>query len=57
MNAYLEQNGDSLTGSFVPYHFKMSHFKGVVSDYNNSKKDKHYNTHQSMFAGNTTIEF
>lgn len=57
MNAYLEKNGDSLAGSYVPYYFKRSHFKDVVAEYNRSRKDKHYNTHQSMFAGNTTISF
>lgn len=57
MNAYLEKNGDSLVGSYVPYYFKRSHYKDVVAEYNRSRKDKHYNTHQSMFAGNTTIPF
>lgn len=57
MNDYLEKNGDSVVGSYVPYYFKRSHYKDVVAEYNRSRKDKHYNTHQSMFAGNTTISF
>ena len=34
MNTYMEENGDALKGSFVPYYFKRSHYKGVVADYN-----------------------
>jgi LysM repeat protein len=57
MNNYLEKNGDTAVGSFVPYYFKRSHYKEVVAEYNRSRKDKHYNTHQSMFAGNATMQF
>ncbi|MDD4151245.1 MAG: LysM peptidoglycan-binding domain-containing protein [Candidatus Gracilibacteria bacterium] len=55
--SYLESSG--IKGSLVPLYFKHSKFKGVVADYNAGKKeaDKHYNTHQSIFAGNTEIEF
>jgi hypothetical protein len=57
MHTLLETAGDSLVGSFVPYYFKRSHYKNVVADYNKIRKDKHYNTHQSMFAGNATMKF
>lgn len=57
MNSYLEKDGESVVGSFVPYYFKRSHYKDVVADYNRGRKDKHYNTHQSIFAGNAAIEF
>ena len=57
MNMYLTQHGDDIVGSFVPYYFKRSHYKNVVADYNKNRKDKHYNTHQSLFAGNATFDF
>ncbi|EKD66543.1 MAG: hypothetical protein ACD_49C00036G0006 [uncultured bacterium (gcode 4)] len=39
-------------GSLVPFYFKYSKFKWVVADYNKWKKNKHYNTHQSLFLWN-----
>ena len=57
MNAYLEQGGETLVGSYVPYYFKRSHSKTIVADYNRGRKDKHYNTHQSMFIGNSSMSF
>ncbi|MDD5213396.1 MAG: hypothetical protein PHG82_03150 [Candidatus Gracilibacteria bacterium] len=57
LNNYIEKNG--VPGSLVPYYFKFSKFKGVVADYNRKRPegDKHYNTHQSMFAGNADMKF
>lgn len=57
LNTYLENSGNNLIGSFVPYYFKYSDYKKDVTSYNKDRGDKHYNTHQSIFAGNTTIEF
>ncbi|MCK9272831.1 hypothetical protein M0P65_04770 [Candidatus Gracilibacteria bacterium] len=50
LTKYLEKSG--VPNSLVPFYFKFSKFKGVVADYNKGKKNKHYNTHQSVFEGN-----
>lgn len=57
LNNYLEKNW--VPGSLVPYYFKYSKFKWVVADYNRRRPedDKHYNTHQSMFAWKADMKF
>lgn len=44
-------------GTIVPLYFKYSRYKWVVAGYNRWKTDKHYNTHQTIFAGNDTVAF
>lgn len=54
---YLEKSW--VEWSLVPLYFKNSRYKWVVAEYNAWRKesDKHYNTHQSMFAWNDEVEF
>ncbi|MDD2487534.1 MAG: LysM domain-containing protein [Candidatus Gracilibacteria bacterium] len=55
LGKYLERSG--VKGSLVPYYFIYSNYKGKTAEYNKDRKDKHYNTHQSMFAGNISWNF
>ncbi|MDP2091279.1 MAG: hypothetical protein Q8K30_06815 [Candidatus Gracilibacteria bacterium] len=55
LGKYLEKNG--VVGSILPLYFRYSHYRGVVAGYNRSRKDKHYNTHQTIYAGTDTISF
>lgn len=47
---YLEKSW--VPNSLVPFYFKYSKFKWIVADYNKWKKNKHFNTHQSVFEWN-----
>ncbi|MDD2870981.1 MAG: hypothetical protein PHS49_03240 [Candidatus Gracilibacteria bacterium] len=55
LGKYLETQG--VPGTIVPLYFKYSRYKGVVAGYNRGKTDKHYNTHQTIFAGTDTVAF
>lgn len=52
---YLEEKG--IPGSLVPMYFRGSNYKDEVAEYNRGRKDKHYNTHQSVYAGISTMKF
>lgn len=52
---YLEKNG--IVWSILPFYFRYSDYTKVVLKYNKDKKDKHYNTHQSILAWIDNISF
>jgi len=52
---YLEEKW--VPGSFMPLFFKYSKYKWVISDYNMWEKEKHYNTHMSIYAGIANMKF
>jgi hypothetical protein len=55
LGKYLETS--NIPGSLVPFWFRRSGSKDKVAAYNHDKEQKHYNTHQSMLAGNSNLKF
>lgn len=51
---YLEKSW--VAWSLVPYYFIHSNYKWRTWEYNRWRADKHYNTHQSMFAWNINLQ-
>jgi hypothetical protein len=52
---YLEKSW--IVWSILPFYFRYSDYTKVVARYNKNKKDKHYNTHQSILAWIDSISF
>lgn len=52
---YLQTSG--VEWSLMPILYKYSSYKSKIVQYNSSQKEKHYNTHMSVFAWNNTISF
>lgn len=54
LNEYLKNSW--IPWTLIPLYFKYSLSKNIVREYNLTQKEKHYNTHQTMFAWNINLE-
>ncbi|MDP2103452.1 MAG: hypothetical protein Q8K26_00855, partial [Candidatus Gracilibacteria bacterium] len=52
---YLETKG--IPGSAMPIYFTGSSYLGDTTNYNSKNKEKHYNTHMSILAGQAHMNF